>query len=399
VPEPSFTVLIPTRERADTLRHAIRTVAAQDYERLTLVVSDNASTDDTREVVESARDPRIRYVNSGRRLSMTENFELALSHADGDWICLMGDDDGLLPGAIRRAAEIIGATGCTAMSSRFCSYAWPGFKEDGEPPFLSVPTGTGFELREPRRWLRRVLQGLASYTELPMLYTGGFLSAAVVARGRRGGIYFRSRTPDVYSAVLSARLLDSYVAVREPLAVNGASRHSHGSSVIGLSGNQGPAAQFASEGGVEFHPFVGPGKLSSIPMLVYEALLQSEALCAGDGIEADPLEQLGLALRVATSANRERILGIAERNGFTGDVVEAASRQRPAHDPTWYRATLRTWLTDRVIPGAHGAQNVHEAALVARAVHTEAQEGAVVRGGRTLVEQVRARLAGRFGRG
>ena len=42
-----FTVIIPTRERAETLYYAIKTCVEQDYENLEIIVSDNASQDDT----------------------------------------------------------------------------------------------------------------------------------------------------------------------------------------------------------------------------------------------------------------------------------------------------------------------------------------------------------------
>jgi cellulose synthase/poly-beta-1,6-N-acetylglucosamine synthase-like glycosyltransferase len=63
-----FNVIIPTRERMDTLRHCLRTVVAQDYDPLNIIVSDNFSQDGTREVVAEFNDPRITYVNTGRRV-------------------------------------------------------------------------------------------------------------------------------------------------------------------------------------------------------------------------------------------------------------------------------------------------------------------------------------------
>ena len=74
-PGRKVSVVIPTRERHDTLYHCLRTVVDQDVDDLEIVVSDNASSSDTRDVVESFRSPRMKYVNTGQRLSMTHNFE------------------------------------------------------------------------------------------------------------------------------------------------------------------------------------------------------------------------------------------------------------------------------------------------------------------------------------
>ena len=61
---PRFSVLIPTRERADTLYHALRTCLDQDFDSFEVVVSDNCSSPATREVVERLASPRLKYVRS-----------------------------------------------------------------------------------------------------------------------------------------------------------------------------------------------------------------------------------------------------------------------------------------------------------------------------------------------
>ncbi|WP_348246142.1 glycosyltransferase family 2 protein, partial [Salmonella enterica] len=83
---------------------ALKTVTSQGYENLEILVSDNFSDDATEEITRQSNDPRIRYLNTGSRLSMTHNWEFALGHVTGDWVTIVGDDDGLLPGAIDRAA-------------------------------------------------------------------------------------------------------------------------------------------------------------------------------------------------------------------------------------------------------------------------------------------------------
>ena len=73
-----FTIFIPTRERADTLIHTISSALAQDYENFTVLVSDNASTDNTKALVDSIADPRLKYINTGKRVSMSHNWEFSL---------------------------------------------------------------------------------------------------------------------------------------------------------------------------------------------------------------------------------------------------------------------------------------------------------------------------------
>jgi glycosyltransferase involved in cell wall biosynthesis len=103
---PKITVIVPTRERCDVLQHCLQTLTMQDYQHLEILVSDNFSADATKEVVASAGDPRIRYINTGRRLSMSHNWEFALSHVRDGWVTFIGDDDGLPPGAIASVSDL-----------------------------------------------------------------------------------------------------------------------------------------------------------------------------------------------------------------------------------------------------------------------------------------------------
>src|SRR5690349_5627331 len=123
-----FTIIVPTRERADTLYYCLQTLVRQKYENFEILVSDNFSNDNTEQVVRSVADSRIRYINTGRRLEMSRNFEFALSHIKDGWISYLGDDDGLMPNALVHADNVIRETRCKALSSKWHHYTWPNFK-------------------------------------------------------------------------------------------------------------------------------------------------------------------------------------------------------------------------------------------------------------------------------
>ena len=94
---PRFSVVIPTRERADTLRFALQTCLVQDYKDYEIVVCDNCSSAATKEVVDSFASPRIVYHRSPTPLSMGDNWNLAYRLTRGQYITYIGDDDGLMP--------------------------------------------------------------------------------------------------------------------------------------------------------------------------------------------------------------------------------------------------------------------------------------------------------------
>ena len=106
--KPVVTVIIPAKNRAPYLYHTLRTCMLQEYERLEVIVSDDGSTDGTREIVEAAqtRDPRIRYVSPGGSVGMRENFEFALRQIQPGYVMALGADDGLLPHGIEGIPQV-----------------------------------------------------------------------------------------------------------------------------------------------------------------------------------------------------------------------------------------------------------------------------------------------------
>jgi len=297
-----FNIIVPTRDRAETLVHCLRTIVNQDYEHLNIIVCDNFSQDNTKEVVDSFADKRIKYINPGKRISMSHNWEYALGHVADGWVAIVGDDDGLLPNALVTLAEAIETTGCRGLISKRCTYFWPdsltvnnrGVFVDNN---LTVPVTSGVEIRNSRQWLGKLMRGEAFYYDLPMLYTGGVVHVSVINKARDShGTFFLSMIPDVYSGIALASVLNEYVMLHEPVFVSGVSAKSNGASALGNGKNTDPAKYFFSESNISFHSkLCGGESIKSIPILVYESYLQSAHLHR-DFLKVATEGQLAIAL-------------------------------------------------------------------------------------------------------
>ena len=103
----TFSVLIPTHNRLNLLSMAIETVCRQDYPLWEIVVSDNNSTEDVKGYVDSLNDKRIKYIRTTEFLPVTDNWNLALANSTGDYVIMLGDDDGLMPGYFSGLNEYI----------------------------------------------------------------------------------------------------------------------------------------------------------------------------------------------------------------------------------------------------------------------------------------------------
>lgn len=380
-----FTVLIPTRERADVLASCIQSVVAQDYPELQILVSDNCSADHTAEVVRSFGDARIRYLNPGRRLAMSQHWEFALSHVEDGWVTIVGDDDGLLPGALQRVDQIRREYGVAAVVSHNAAYQWPAASGDRFGR-LSVSRRSDCELRDSAEWLSKALAGKVAYSALPMLYTGGFVDSRLVRQGRdEHGVFYRSMVPDVYSAVVFARLTDHYVYCHEPLAVGGTSRHSTGTAHFdaakGAKAAANPAEVFFTEPNIPFHADLAvPGDAlppQSIELLVYESFLQSMHLARPGEPSLDPFAQLQVALGHAKRRHRGNVTewadGFARLHGL--DLTKAMKAARKIRAREKIRKSLRGLsrrfnTTDITGSSRLPLSNVYDAGIVAATVIT-----------------------------
>src|SRR6266404_5120117 len=94
---PLISIGLPTYNRAAHLRQAIESVLAQDYSHLELVISDNASTDETQSMCEefSAQDSRVKYIRQLSNRGAGPNFLEVLQQARGEFFMWLGDDDWL----------------------------------------------------------------------------------------------------------------------------------------------------------------------------------------------------------------------------------------------------------------------------------------------------------------
>lgn len=72
-----------------------------------MIISDNASDEDVESYISSLNEPRIRYFRVNTFISVTENWNNALANANGDYVIMLGDDDGLLKGSLSSLIEHI----------------------------------------------------------------------------------------------------------------------------------------------------------------------------------------------------------------------------------------------------------------------------------------------------
>ncbi|MGB3624622.1 MAG: glycosyltransferase family 2 protein, partial [Henriciella sp.] len=86
-------VVIPTYNRARTLRRAVESVLRQSYTNLELIVVDDASTDDTKAVLSSINDPRMRVITYEFNRGCAAARNIGARDARGEYLAFQDSDD------------------------------------------------------------------------------------------------------------------------------------------------------------------------------------------------------------------------------------------------------------------------------------------------------------------
>jgi glycosyltransferase involved in cell wall biosynthesis len=230
---PLFTIIIPVKNRANYLKHTLRTCTMQNYEKIEIIVSDDGSTDDTRRTVEEAilLDSRIKYYVHENGIGMRDNFEFALNQVKPGYVIALGGDDGLLPDGIQGMYDVLQKTGMELLAWPAALYSFPDvYGPNGQ---LVIHHKKGIKIIESKEFLKRQAKNLYYLTDIesPMFYVKGVVSTALIKKVQsrtKDGKFYSCPTPDGYSGIVLAGEVSHFAFSGEPFSIYGMSSSSQG---------------------------------------------------------------------------------------------------------------------------------------------------------------------------
>ena len=333
-----FSVLLPTRNRLEYLKCAVETVRRQDYENWEIIISDNCSEDDIGGYVGSLADARIKYLRREALVPVTDNWNYALLHSNGDYVVMLGDDDGLVPGyflTVMRALETYGEADFVYVGGYYFAYA--GVLPDEPAGFLRRDRNRVFTEDSPC-WLdaQRAQRIARRYTQFRMPVASNMqfslISRRKLSELTRNGRFFQSPFPDFYATPALFLLSNRILVLPQPLVIIGITPKSYGS--FHFNGLHAEGAKFL-ENDSSLSNASGLQSVMLPGTSYYDSwLLAMEALCVG----------VGKSCGLRPNYRRYRFLQIV--HGYKKCYMD--SRIAPA-DLASLRAQMRIW--ERVIYG------------------------------------------------
>ena len=152
--KPLLTIAIPTYNRARCLKELLHDLIDQvkDEPRIELMISDNASPDDTSSVVRDfiARGLPACYIRNSENIGADANFLQCFEKARGKYVWLFSDDDLIVPGGLKKILNY-----CEAAEYDLIWVSSYSF-EDSHQPRRAGPSNDVIEISDPKAYTKRV---------------------------------------------------------------------------------------------------------------------------------------------------------------------------------------------------------------------------------------------------
>jgi glycosyltransferase involved in cell wall biosynthesis len=234
-----LSIVVPTKDRYYYLKYLIKLIKSFDCEDIELVIQDN--TENNLEIVEFLKEfkySHLNYFHTKEQLSVSLNSDKAILHSTGEYICFIGDDDGVLPNIID-CVKWMKEYDIDALVPKEIPYVWPDYikgkagvnyadvltiSKDG------VYTGEAEIVNsiEALNDLKRI--GFLNRGRLPIVYHGIVARNSLDKIYERGKTYFPGASPDIANGVALCFFVNKYVRLDYPIIITGASKM-HGGGI------------------------------------------------------------------------------------------------------------------------------------------------------------------------
>jgi len=100
---------LPVYNGEKFIQKCLDSILAQTFSNFELIISDNASTDNTSKICQeySKKDKRIRYIRQENNIGLFPNFNFVLEQAKNEFFMWMGVDDYILPDYVKKNMDIL----------------------------------------------------------------------------------------------------------------------------------------------------------------------------------------------------------------------------------------------------------------------------------------------------
>lgn len=232
--QPLLSIVVPTKDRYKYLKSLILLIDDFNSNEIELVIQDN--TKDNHEILNfiNSKFDFIKYHHNSEQLPISYNSDLAVLNSSGEYVCFIGDDDGVTRFIIE-AVKWMKLNNIDVMVPSEVSYFWPDFVNsitgNISGSLIYRPFSFTSNLLNPKNVLEDIMaKGFINRGSLPLVYHGIARRDVLDKIYKIGGSYFPGASPDIANGVALSIISQNYSRLDFPLIISGASS-SHGGGI------------------------------------------------------------------------------------------------------------------------------------------------------------------------
>jgi len=230
---PLLSIVVPTKNRYKYLKHLITLIESFNSTDLELLIQDNSDDNsDFLEYLNNNKFNSVKYFYENKKLSQAGNSDLAIYNSTGEYVCFIGDDDGVTKHIVD-CVKWMKMNQIDALSSSLAFYMWPDCISHIDPTasLTYKPFNGYFEITDAQIELKKVMEnGCVNMGKLPSVYQGIVKRTVLEKIYSIGNTYHPGPSPDMACAVALSFFVEKYVRLDFPIIITGASVH-HGGGI------------------------------------------------------------------------------------------------------------------------------------------------------------------------
>lgn len=230
-----LSIIVPTRNRQAYAAFTARQILYLNSPDVQLVIQDNSDTNSLELMLkEFSGDLRLKYNYSPGTISFVKNFSIAVSLAEGEYLCIIGDDDGVNP-EILKITKWAKENNIDAIKPGLNAvFFWPdtgivGKKIDEKGQIIFNKISGKCEVFNTEKQLVNLLRnGCQKYlkSELVKIYHGIVHRKHMEKIKSITGEFFDGLSPDIFAAVSLSIIVPKIISIDYPLTISGICRNS-----------------------------------------------------------------------------------------------------------------------------------------------------------------------------
>lgn len=228
--EPLLSIVVPTKNRYYFMKKLVELIDNYKFGGgVELLIQDNTiNNNEILEFLSANKYPFVSYYHETKPLSQSGNSDLAVRNSHGEYVCFIGDDDGVTKD-ILDCCKWMKKESIECVLPERIDYYWPD-AEIGTIGLLSTPDFTR-EIKELStiEALKHLLnRGCIDRGNIPFLYQGIVKRKTLDKIWDKCGTYFPGASPDIANGVSLCMVVDRFVTISAPLIIGGVSKFAAG---------------------------------------------------------------------------------------------------------------------------------------------------------------------------